>query len=162
MLEFLKKLCFLSGYGRQNGEAERSQPLDLLKNSYHRLCVLAKQLDDHAAKAPYPQVAGRLRQMAAEKRANAGRVRENILKLGAAVEECPREVKSAMNHWERVGQDLQDQKNLETNLFDQAALLAEETPELAELLREIAASQHPHTDALLDLVARADPQADQT
>ena len=162
MLEFLKNLCSLSRCGRQNGEAERSDPLDRLKNSYRGLCDLAKQLDEHAEKAPYPQVAARLRQMAAEKRANAGRVRQSILKLGAAVEESPREVKSAMNHWERVVQDLHDQKNLETKLFDQATLLTEETPELAELLRDIATAQHPHTDALLDLVARADPQAHQS
>lgn len=162
MLEFLKNLCSLSRCSRQNGEAERSGPLDLLKNNYHRLCLLAQQLDEHAKKAPYPQAAVRLRQMAAEKRANAGRVRQSVLKLGTTLEDTPCEARSARNHWERVVQDLQDQKNLETNLFDQAILLAEETPELAELLRDIANSQHPHTDTLLDLVARADPQADQT
>ena len=162
MLEFLKNLCSLSRCGRQNGEAQRSDPLNVLKHSYRGLCALAMQLDDHAEKAPYPQVAARLRQMAAEKRAHAGRVRQTVLKLGMTLEETPGEVRSARNHWERVVQDLQDQKNLETKLFDQATLLAEETPELAELLRDIAASQHPHTDTLLDLIARADPQADQT
>ena len=162
MLELLKKLCSFSPCGRQNGEAERSDPLGLLKNSYRRLCILAKQLDEHAEKAPYPQAAARLRRMAAEKRANADRLRQSVLKLGTTLEETPGEARSARNHWERVAQDLQDQKNLETNLFDQATLLAEATPELAELLRDIAASQHTHTDTLLDLVARADPQADQT
>lgn len=162
MLVFLKKVCSLSRWCRQNGDAERPEPSDLLKNSYHGLCLLAKQLDEHAEKAPYPQAATRLRQMAAEKRVNADRLRQSVLKLGATLEEIPGEVRSARNHWERVGQDLQDQKKVETMLFDQAALLAEKTPELAELLRDIAASQHPHTDALLDLVARADPQADQS
>jgi hypothetical protein len=162
MLEFLKRLCSLSRCGRQNGEAERSDPIDVVKRSYRRLCALARQLDDHAEKAPYPQFAARLRQMAAEKRASAGRLRERIVRLGAAVDEPSREVRSARNHWERVVQDLQDQKALETDFFDQATLLGDERPELAELLSEVAASQHPHTDTLLDLVARADPQANQT
>jgi hypothetical protein len=158
MFEFLKRICPLSGCSWQNG----ATPIDLLKNSYHRLCVLAKQLDDHAEKAPYPQVAARLRQMVAEKRASAGRLREKIASLGAAVDEPSRDVRSARNHWERVVLDLQDQKALETGLFDQATQLADERPELAQLLGEVAASQHPHTDTLLDLVARADPQANQT
>lgn len=162
MFEFLQRICPLSGCSWQNGETQRSDPIDLLKNSYHRLCVLAKQLDDHAEKAPYPQVAARLRQMAAEKRASAGRLRESIARLETAVDEPAREGRSARNHWERVVHDLQDQKALESSLFDQAMLLSEEKPEFAELLRAVAASQHPHTDTLLDLVARADPQAEQT
>ena len=162
MLEFLKWFCVFSRGDGQNGEAGQSDPLGLLKNSYLRLCVQVKQLAEHAEKAPYPQAAARLRQMAAEKRANADRLRQSVLKLGTTLEETPCEVRSGRNHWERVVQDLQDQKNLETKLFDQATLLAKETPDLAELLRDIAASQHPHTDILLDLVARADPQADQT
>lgn len=162
MREFLKKVCSLSRCGRQNGEARRSDPIDLLKQSYRRLCVLARQLDDHAEKAPYPQVAARLRQMAADKRASAGRLRERIVSTGTAVDEPSRELSSARNHWERVVQDLQHQKALESGLFDQATLLADDRPELARLLTEVAASQRPHTDALLDLVARADPQAEQT
>jgi rubrerythrin len=162
MLEFLKRLYSLSRCGPQNGESARSDPIDIVKRSYYRLCVLAKQLDDHAEKAPYPQVAARLRQMAVEKRASADRLRERIVRLGAALEETSGEIRSAKNHWERVVQDLQDQKSLEAKLFDETALLAEERPELAELLRDVAASQRPHTETLLDLVARADPQADQT
>ena len=162
MLEFLKRLQPLFSSSPQNIEAEGESPIALLKSGYRRLCALARQLEIHAEKAPYPQVAARLRQMAAEKRASADRLRQSVLKFGTTLEETPCEVRSARNHWERVVQDLQDQKNLETKLFDQATLLAEETPELAELLRDIAASQHPHTDTLLDLVARADPQADQT
>jgi hypothetical protein len=58
--------------------------------------------------------------------------------------------------------DLEDQKAFETNLLDQAVSLASDAPEISNLLREIALAQVSHKETLLDLVARADPQADLT
>jgi bacterioferritin (cytochrome b1) len=146
----------------QDGESKPRDPLDILAETYRDLSTLAEQISSHAERAPYPHMAKRLRQMAAEKRASANRLRDRIVAMGGRLEERPREIKSGQNHWERMAQDLNDQRSLETKLFERAAVLNEKTPELAELLRQIAAAQRPHVAALLDLIARADPQADQT
>ena len=57
-------------------------------------------------------------------------------------------------------QDLQDQKALETSFFERTMRLADEAPEISDLLRKVVDAQLPHKEALLDLVARADPQAE--
>jgi DNA repair ATPase RecN len=146
----------------QDGKSKLRNPMDILAETYQDLSTLAEQISSHAERAPYPHMAERLRQMAAEKRASANLLRAKLDAYGKTLEETPREIKSGQNHWERMAQDLNDQRSLETKLFDRAALLNEKTPELAELLRQIAAAQRPHVAALLDLIARADPQADQT
>jgi hypothetical protein len=46
--------------------------------------------------------------------------------------------------------------------MEQAVLLADDTPDISDLLQRIVAAQLPHRETLLDLVARADPQADQS
>jgi rubrerythrin len=146
----------------QNGKSKPRDPLDILAETYQDLSTLAAQISDHAERAPYPHMAKRLRQMAAEKRASANLLRAKLDADGKTLEETPREIKSGQNHWERMAQDLNDQRSLETKLLERAALLNEKAPELAELLRQIAAAHRPHMAALQDLIARADPQADQT
>ena len=163
MFERLKKVVAILNSGEpQNGGPKVIGPVDALKASYHQLITLAEQIDLHAEKAPYPHLAQQLRQIAAAKRSGADLLREKMLSLWARPEEKPLDLKSARNHWERMVQDLDDQKELETRFEERATVLAEEAPEIAELLRELVTSQSHHRVALLDLIARADPQADQT
>jgi len=163
VLELVKKITAVFNTAEpQNGETRSVGPAEALRESYRQTSNLAEQINLHAEKAPYPHVAERLRQIAGEKRSNANRLREKILGLGGRLEEAPGDTKSAKNHWERMVRDLSDQKALENSLLERAALLVEQAPELAELLRDIVAAQRPHKETLLDLIARADPQAEQT
>ena len=163
MLELVKKMAAVFSTAEpQNGKARSAGPAEALRESYRRLYNLAEQIDLHAEKAPYPHVAQRLRQIAAEKRSSANLLRDKILSLGEELGETPPDIKSGKNHWQRMVRDLNDQKALETDFSERAALLAEQAPELAELLGNIIAAQRPHKEMLLDLVARADPQAEQT
>ena len=163
MLDLLKKIqARLRPASVTNGKSEDLDPIEIVKASFQDLRALAEQLNGHAAVAPYPHIAQRLRQIAAEKRSTANLLRDKILPLGGRLEELPLEIKSGKNHWERMVQDLKDQKELETSLLEQAALLVEKAPQICALLREVATAQLPHREALLDLIARADPQAEQT
>jgi bacterioferritin (cytochrome b1) len=100
--------------------------------------------------------------MAEEARLSANLLRDKILSTGKRIEEISGDVKSGKNHWERMVQDLSDEREIETRFLERAALMDEAAPEAAGLLRQIAASHRPHIDALLDLIVRADPQAEQT
>lgn len=163
MFDLLKKIqARLRPASVTNGKPEGLDSIGILKAGFQALRSLAEQIDSHAERAPYPHMAQRLRQMAAEKRLTANLLRDKILDLGGKLEELPLEVKSRKNHWERMVQDLNDQKALENSLLEQAAILAEEAPEICDLLREVAAAQLPHREALLDLIARSDPQAEQS
>ncbi len=88
-------------------------------------------------------------------------MKEKISGLLVPIDESQLNLRSGKNHWERMVQDLEDQKTLENKIVIQAASLADEAPELSDLLKGIKAGQLSHKDTLLDLVARADPQADQ-
>jgi rubrerythrin len=146
----------------RNGKSKSTEPADILMESYRDLCRLAAQISRHADRAPYPHVARLLRRIAQEKRSSADLLRDKLVGTGTSLEDIPFEIKSGKNHWERMTQDLNDHRALEARLLERAALINERTPETAELLRRIAASERPHIEAFLDLIARADPQAEQT
>jgi hypothetical protein len=137
----------------------QTNTLEILKASYEDLSRLAQQINNHAEKAPYPHIAKQLRMIVEEKYLSAGLLKKEILKSGSQAEESKSDVKSGNNNWERITRDLEDQRKLESQLLRYAAILAEEAPEISELLKRIVAEQAPHRTSLLDIVARADPQA---
>lgn len=158
----LKKLhAILNPSAASNGKTRHLDPVGILREGCHGLQRLAEQISTHAAKAPYLQVAQRLRQIASEKRDILGILREKILVLGGNLEEPQLILKSGKNHWERMVQDLEDQRALEIFFSEQAVRLADEDPEISDLLRSVLAAQLPHKEIFLDLVVRADPQAEQ-
>lgn len=145
-----------------DGKTKGLDPAEILRIDYRALRRLAEQIGAHAERAPYPHVAQRLRQIAFEKQKSATLLKEKILSLGCELEESQPIIKSGKNHWERMVQDLEDQKTLETSVLERAVRLADESPEISDLLRKVVAAQLPHKEILLDLAARADPQATQS
>ena len=146
----------------RNGKPNVLEPAEILRIDYRDLRRLAEQIGAHAERAPYPHVAQRLRQIAYEKQKNSTLLKEKILSLGYESEGSQPIIKSGKNHWDRMVQDLEDQKALENSFLEQAVRLADEVPEISNLLRRVVAAQLPHKEILLDLVARADPQAEQS
>ena len=163
----IRQLCdrlhaILRPASAKNGKDKLRRPADALTSGYRDLRRLTEQIKAHAERAPYPHVAERLRRIASEKQRAVGVLKERILAMGYDFEEPHTAPKSGKNHWERMVQDLKDQKSLEAFLLERATLLADDAPEIGDLLSRIAADQGAHRDILLDLVARADPQAEQT
>ena len=149
-------------FRKRNGKPAVDDPLEILQESRRDLVRLAAQIANHADRAPYPHVAEQLRRMAEEKRASADLLGDRIMRAGGRLEETAVEIQSGKNHWERMAQDLNDQNALDNRFVERAALLGETAPELADLLERIAASDRRHAKIFMDLIARADPQADQT
>lgn len=159
---FQKARWILRPSSAANGTSNTPESARVLRAAYDELLRLAQQIEHHVARAPYPHVAQRLREIALEKRAHLQLLREKLLILGVDPGEPMLGLRSGKNHWERMAQDLEDEKTLETRFTEQAALSAHDEPETSELLRRIVAAQLPHRETLLDLVARADPQADRS
>lgn len=163
LLQLLKKLQVVRRPAPAgNGKTKGLDPVEILRADYHDLRRLAEQIAIHAERAPYPHIAQRLRQIASEKQKGATILKEKVLSLKGGLEESPPVLKSGKNHWKRMVQDLEDQKTLENSFSEQAVRLADEVPAISDLLRRVIAAQSPHKDILLDLVARADPQAEQS
>jgi hypothetical protein len=148
-------------FKKRNGKPAADDPLEILSESRRDLLRLAAQIAGHAERAPYPHVAEQLRRVAAEKRASADLLRARI-PLAGGLEETAGEIPPGKNHWERMAQDLNDQNALDNRFVGRAARLRETAPEPAALLERIAASDRRHARILMDLIARADPQACQT
>ena len=149
-------------FERNRAKREERTTRTVLADNYRELARLANQLRQHAEKAPYPFVAERLQQMAAEKEKSIGVLFENIEQLGARVAKFDSSIPSGRNHWERMHQDLEDQKRVEARLTDDISYLALEARDHSQLLRQLVEVERRHKSALLDLLARADPQAEQT
>lgn len=159
--ERLKALFRLKTQGDRTSSTH--DPVEILQLSYRDLLRLARQIDAHADQAPYPHVAELLRRMASEKRQRAESLSGKILSsLGGDTGDGDLEIRLGKNHWERVSIDIEDQRLLERQFLERASLLAEKAPEVNMLLREVVAAELPHKEIFLDLLARADPQANQT
>lgn len=61
-----------------------------------------------------------------------------------------------------MSRDIEDQKELETRFLEHAVRLVEKAPEISELLKRIVAGEILQKETLSDLIARADPQSDQS
>lgn len=128
----------------------------------HDLMRLAGQIEAHAKQAPYPHVARCLEHLVLEKRNSVELLSKETLNLGGNPSSTrqlgPR---SGKNHWERISRDVEDQKVLVGNLLESSARLADEAPQIAELLKRIATVENSHRETLIKLLMRADPQAEQ-
>ena len=153
----------ITGWFQRGRERREERTIrTVLADDYRDLAKLANQLKQHAEKAPYPFVVERLRQMAAEKEKNIALLFEGIEHLGARVAKFDSSIPSGKNHWERLHQDVEDQRRVEAKLLDDMAFLALEAPDYSRLLRQLVEVEGRHKQALLDLLAKADPQAELT
>jgi hypothetical protein len=160
LLKFLGELLLPERY--EADQAVPKEPIEALISAYNQLLQLAAQIGSHAEAAPYPHVAKRLHNIAAEKRASAQRLKNVIDSRRAWVPEAGKLTVAGKNHWERLGHDLADQRAFENFLARSEPRLSAEFPEVAEFLLELRNSQVAHREALAELIALADPQATQT
>ncbi len=147
------------GSSKANGEPESFDITGILIKDYSLLVRLARQIHAHADGAPYPYIAKRLKEIAAEKESEAQTLKERILQMGGQPGLGGQEIRSGKNHWARMVLDAEDEKDLEDRFLDDALRIGSEAPELSDLLRKLVFSKAFHRDELQDLIAKADPQA---
>jgi rubrerythrin len=145
-----------------DGSAPYLKPVDVLQLMHQRIVQLARQIESHAELAPYPQVAEILRQIADEKRNSGRRLKEIIEKLHGSIKEGSQRSHTGKNHWQRLIRDLEEQKALDDLLFRYEFTLTRQAPELAAFLRDLKRIHEKHSRSLTQLIAVADPQANQT
>jgi hypothetical protein len=164
MLHYLfKKLEELLLPERQTDDGARYQePVDVLRLIYQRISELAQQIESHAELAPYSQVAERLRRIGGEKRDNGNRLKQIIEKLHGSITEVSQHSATGKNHWQRLIRDLEDQKALDDLLSRYEFIVTRQVPEVADFLRELKTIHGAHRRSLTQLIAVADPQANQT
>lgn len=128
-------------------------------DDYNAEVHLAKQLRDHAQKAPYAHAEKLLLGLAEAEETQVERLRAAIEGLGgsAAADALPPD--QAKNHWARMVLDLEAKQAAGNRYLEQAIRWENLHPEIGELLRTLEREQQAHRQALRDLVARSDPHA---
>ena len=155
----LKRLFFPER--ANDGDLRADTPAGSLVIAHELLHNLAKQIESHAARAPYPQVAQALQTVAREKHASATQLKVIIETLGGKTRTHAAEPKAGKNHWDRLNLDLHDQITVD-DLLLMLELKAGDNSEIAQTVKELQTSQKKHRIVLSDLIAIADPQATQT
>jgi hypothetical protein len=159
----LKKLGELLLPERISEDGVRSMtPVDVLLFVYQMNSRLAQQIESHAELAPYPQVAERLRRIAAEKMDINKRLKEIIENLHGPVREEWQPPATAKNHWQRMIRDLQDEEALDDLLSRYEFSLIRQVPGVANCLQELRTMHDRHRESLVQLITVADPQANQS
>jgi hypothetical protein len=141
------------------GDSRRKDLLTDLLTNYRQEVLLARQVRDHAEKAPYPTAGETLKGIAAEQERQARLLRERILSLGGQVSEVVGETKGGRNSWARLTHDLQDCQALQKGYIEQAIRWDPEEPEVVELLRTLGRETVGQCALLRDLALRSDPHA---
>lgn len=141
------------------GEGGKAGLLADLITDYQEEARLARQIRDHAEKAPYLYICEAHKSVAAEHERHAQLLQEKILSLGGQAGEVVGEVKGGKNSWARLTHDLQDCKALEKRYIEQAVRWDPERPDVVELFRTLEGETARQCALLRDLALRSDPHA---
>ena len=111
--------------------------------------------------APQPGVADELYQLGERETAAAERLAGTLKPIGIPVSPTPTTspITDGQNHWARLVQVLEHQRESRKQLLEAAVEHAETHPELAALLRKLLREKDTLIEHLRNLVAKADPQA---
>ncbi len=132
-----------------------------LQRAHLGLARQAGQLRRHAQASPNELNLRELTQLAEDEETQAQSLVETLAARGATPDadgDAPG-TPGALNHWGRLGQDLEAHRHTARYLREEAISFAGTEPEIARLFAHLAHREDAHALRLRDLIARADPQA---
>ncbi|HAC78730.1 MAG: hypothetical protein P8K76_04835 [Candidatus Binatia bacterium] len=139
---------------------EKSAVADELEALYSEYRRLERQLDEHAEKAPYPQVATRLKALLVNEGENAASVSARLAVLGRYAEsDGTARLRDGSNSWERLIGNLDDYRALIRTLGQLFVRWDDESPEDALLVRDLRERAQFGRMEISDMISRADPHA---
>jgi hypothetical protein len=133
---------------------------DLLCDVQRACTRLARQLEEHADRAPYPQFAERLTELVGEQEDSARKLSFRLAQLGRNSPEIgSTPTRDGRSSWERLRVSLEDYRALIRQLSQLKARWDDERPEDAALVGLLRDRALGHREVLIDLLARSDPHA---
>lgn len=148
----------LIGSGPAQGK-EVSHLLSALLTNYAEEARLARQIRDHAERAPNHASTRLLQVVAGEQDQLVQLLHDKIVALGGEAKNGGGSSKGGKNHWVRVGCDVEDNRALEQRYIEQATVWDPEFPDAAGLFRTLEREKSRLNALLRDIALRADPHA---
>jgi len=138
---------------------DRQRLLEILRLEYIEEMQNLLQLLRHAERMRYPQFRDRLLRIAGEEQAHAQWLRQRIIALGGEVPRISFSPSIGKNSWECLLMDLEEEKRCSADLEARIRSVERIDPEIAELLRRIREEEDKHSEDIMDMLMRSDPQA---
>lgn len=138
---------------------ERETAAEDLEAVYTEVERLARQLAEHAERAPYPHIEERLRELHVEQERSAEEVAVKLAELGRRASPNGRPTRGGRNAWERLSVTIDDYRRLINRLAQMEIRWEDERPDDAAFLHRLRRRAVAHRDALAELLARSDPHA---
>ena len=133
--------------------------IEALLTAYYEEERMARQLLEHAEKAPYPFFGKELRRLAGEEERQATLLKDKISSLGGVVPSKETAAKGGWNHWDRLVADLKDEQVQRAHYEDQAIRSGSNFGSLRGMWLELADEESRHIGVLRELILRSDPHA---
>jgi hypothetical protein len=142
-------------------QRDRHDALAEVRRFYTGAMQRQRELERQSALAPHAAGRDGLLALAQEESAVADQFRRLIQGLGSFAGDVPKapEPIGALNYWARLTQMLEAHRHAVAEMLDEATLLTDGQPELADELRRIAREEMAHGAKLRALIAKSDPQA---
>jgi hypothetical protein len=122
---------------------------------------MARQLQLHAERVPYPDLAGTLRGLAEQEEAHAALLLDELKRFGTANGVgTTRQPRSGRNYWERLTFDLEDLRAKAKRYVELAQHWDGDYPQAAALLQRLVRDEAAMCQVLGELIARSDPHAE--
>ena len=139
--------------------ALRAEVADALRQTYIASALNEARFQKLAQLAPQEASAAALTGLAASEAAHCQKLLDAIEAAGALPPQVPAIEEVSTNHWGRLVEALENNRQLVQALRERTVELAETFPATAQLLAELRDTEAMHCERLRDLIARADPQA---
>jgi len=137
----------------------RQRLLEILRLEYVEEMQNLLQLLRHAERMRYPQFRDRLAHIAREEQAHAQWLQQRIIALGGEVPRISFFPPVGRNSWECLLMDMEEEKRCSADLERRIRSVERIDPEIAELLRRIREEEDKHSEDIMDMLMRSDPQA---
>jgi hypothetical protein len=131
-----------------------------LVDAWHEELRFARQLRAHTERVPYPDMAARLLELADRADAHAAALGAELKRLGGTLQRRDLgPLRDGRNAWERLVVDAEDARDLTERYGELTREWDVDFPESAVALEALRRDAAAITQALGDMLARADPHA---
>jgi rubrerythrin len=135
------------------------QAREILTERYREKSRHVALFTQHAERMQYPQFRKRLLEIAADEAQQVEWLADKIRMFGGRLPDIPAVNEPSKNSWQYLLEDLTEEQRSAPELLEQAQILREHFPDIAETLERVYRDGVKHRETLRDMLMKSDPQS---